>query len=130
MTEHLSFIDGLMARIEGPLNLRFIVQPLVALFFGFRDGLRDAREGQSPFFWALISDATHRRAMVENGWKSIGKVFLIAIVLDLIFQYVVLHDIRVIGALLAATILALIPYLLLRGPINRLSQLRRDRRRP
>jgi hypothetical protein len=130
MAEHLSFIGGLLARIEGPFSLRFIVQPLVALFFAFRDGVRDAREGQSPYFWALFTEPAHRRAMIESGWKSIGKVFIVAIVLDFIFQYVVFHDIRVIGALLAGVILALIPYFLLRGPINRLMRFGQQGHKP
>lgn len=125
MTEHLSFIDGLVARIEGPMNFRLILQPLVALFFAFRDGLRDARERKSPYFWALFSEPDHRREMLGSGWQSIGKVFVIAIVLDFIFQYIVFQDFRPIGALLAGIILAVIPYLLLRGPVNRVMQLRR-----
>ena len=125
MTEHLSFIDGLVARIEGPMNFRLILQPLVALFFAFRDGLRDAQERKSPYFWALFSEPDHRRDMLGSGWQSIGKVFVIAIVLDFIFQYTVFHDFRPIGALLAGIILAVIPYLLLRGPVNRVMQLRR-----
>jgi len=130
MAEHLSFIGGLLARIEGPFSLRFIVQPLVALFFAFRDGVRDAREGRSRYFWALFTEPAHRRAMIESGWKSIGKVFIVAIVLDFIFQYTVFPDIRVIGALIAGVILALIPYLLLRGPINRLIRFRQQGQKP
>ncbi len=57
--------------------------------------------------------------MIESGWKSIGKVFIIAILLDFIFQYIVFRDLRPIGALLAGRILAVVPYLLLRGPVNR-----------
>lgn len=119
MTEHLGFFEGLLARIEGPMNFRLILQPLVALFFAFRDGVRDAREGQSPYFWALFTEPEHRRDMLGHGWKSIGKVFIIAILLDFIFQYIVFHDLRPIGALLAGVILAIVPYLLLRGPVNR-----------
>jgi hypothetical protein len=126
MTEHLSFIDGLLARIEGPMNFRLILQPLVALFFAFRDGLRDAREGRSPYFWALFTEPAHRRDMLESGWRSIGKVFVIAIILDFVFQYIVFHGFRPIGALLAGIILAVVPYLLLRGPVNRIMQLRRE----
>ena len=125
MTEHLGFIDGFIARTEGPMSFRLIVQPLVALFFAFRDGIRDAREGQSPYFWALFTEPAHRRDMLESGWKSIGKVFIIAIFLDLIFQYIVFRDLRPIGALLTGIILAVVPYLLLRGPVNRIIRLRR-----
>ena len=130
MTEHLSFIDGLLARIEGPMSFRLIMQPLVALFFAVRDGVKDAREGQSPYFWALFTEPTHRLDMLKSGWKSIGKVFIIAIVLDLVFQYIVFRDIRPIGALLTGLILAVIPYLLLRGPVNRVMRFKRDGQKP
>jgi hypothetical protein len=123
MGEHLSFIDGLLARIDGPMSLRLIIQPLVALFFALRDGIRDAREGRSPYFWALFTEPGHRREMLTSGWQSIGKVFVIAIVLDLVFQYLVFDNFRPIGALLAGVVLALFPYLLLRGPVNRLVRL-------
>jgi len=120
MGDPLSFIDGLSARLQGPMSFRFIIQPLVALFFAFRDGRRDAREGRPPYFWALFADPEHRREMLQSGWKSVSKVFIIAILLDLVFQYIVFHDLRLIGALIAGVILAILPYLLLRGPVNRL----------
>ena len=47
------------------------------------------------------------------------KVFIVAVVLDLIFQYLAFNKFRLIGALLAGIILAVIPYLLFRGSINR-----------
>ena len=124
MTEHLGFIDGLLARIEGPMNFRLVLQPLVALFFAFRDGLNDAREGRSPYFWALFTEPAHRRDMLASAWESIGKVFAIAIILDFVFQYIVFHQFRVIGALLAGAILAIVPYVLLRGPVNRIMRSR------
>jgi hypothetical protein len=120
MADPAGFIEGLMARIEGPMSVRMALQPLIALFFAFRDGRRDAQEGQPPYFWGLFTEPEHRREMLESGWKSIGKVFIIAITLDLVFQYIVFDEFRPLGALLAGTILALIPYLLLRGPVNRL----------
>ena len=122
MGDHLSFVDGLLARLDGPMSLRFLMQPLMALFFAFRDGRKDALDGQTPFFWGLFTDPEHRGDMLRSGWKSIGKVFVIAIALDLIFQYIVFHEFRPVGALLAGVILALVPYVLLRGPVNRISQ--------
>ena len=126
MGEHLSFIDGLLARIDGPMSLRLLIQPLVALFFAVRDGMHDARAGRSPYLWALFSEPEHRRETLESGWKSIGKVFVVAIALDLIFQYMAFDHFRPVGALVAGAILALVPYLLLRGPVNWLSQLGRS----
>jgi hypothetical protein len=120
MGDHLSFVEGFLARLQGPMSFRLFLQPLVALVFAIRDGRKDAREGRPPYFWALFTDPGHRRDMVMSGWKSIGKVFIIAIVLDFVFQYIVFHDFRPVGALLAGLILALVPYLLLRGPVSRL----------
>jgi hypothetical protein len=121
MGDYLGFVEGLLVRLHGPMSFRFLIQPLMALFFAFRDGRRDAREGRAPYFWGLFTEPEHRGDMLRSGWKSIGKVFIIAIVLDNVFQYIVFHNFRRPGAgLIVVVILALVPYLLLRGPVNRL----------
>ncbi len=122
MDDHLSFVEGLVARATGPMKLRMLLQPATALFFAIRDGRRDAREGRSPYFWGLFTDPANRREMLQNGWKSIGTVFVIAVVLDFVFQYVAFHDFRPLGGLLAGLVLAILPYLLFRGVVNRLSR--------
>ncbi len=120
MGDYLSFTDGLIARIQGPMSFRLLMQPLIALYFAFRDGRRDAQEGKAPFFWGLFTQPEHRREMLQSGWKSIGKVFVIAIVLDGVFQYLAFPVFRPLGALSAGVVLALVPYVVLRGPVNRL----------
>jgi hypothetical protein len=121
MDDYLGFIEGLLARLQGPMSFRFFIQPLMAIFFAFRDGRKDAREGRPPYFWGLFTDPENRGDMLRSGWKSIGKVFIIAIVLDNIFQYLIFHNFHRPGAaLIVAVILAIVPYLLLRGPVNRL----------
>jgi hypothetical protein len=123
MADPLSFFDLLLARINGPMSFRFIMQPLMALFLAFRDGRRDAREGKPPYFWGLFTEPEHRRDMLRSGWKSIGKVFIIAIVLDLVFQYIVFHKLLLRGgAMVTGVILALVPYLLIRGAVNRIAR--------
>ena len=119
MGEYWSFIDGLIARIDGPMCLRLVIQPIVALVFALRDGRKDAWEARPPYFWALFTEPEHRRELLESGWQSVGKVFILAIVLDLVFQYLVFTNFRPVGALLAGIILAIVPYLLVRGPVNR-----------
>jgi hypothetical protein len=121
MGDPLTFVEGLMTRLQGPMSIRFVMQPAVAIFLAVRDGRKDAREGRPPYFWGLFKHAEHRHELLRSGWKSIGKVFIIAIILDFIFQYVVFRDFRLVGAVLAGLILAIIPYLLFRGPVNRLS---------
>jgi hypothetical protein len=110
------------ARPEGPLALRFYLQPAMATLFALRDGLRDARSGRPAYFWALFTDSTNRKERIRSGWKSIGKIFILATVLDLVYQVIVLHGLRPLQTMLVATSLAIVPYLLLRGPVNRVAR--------
>ena len=111
--------NEIAARPEGPLALRFYLQPAMATLFALRDGLRDARSGRPAYFWALFTDPTNRKELMRHGWRSIGKIFILATVLDLVYQVIVLHGLRPLQTMLVATSLAIVPYLLLRGPVNR-----------
>jgi hypothetical protein len=113
--------ENLVARVTGPMHFRLLLQPGMATFFAIRDGLKDGRECKPPYFWGLFTDKGEREAMVKNGWKSIGKVFILAIVLDLIYQLIEHRWTFYPGeAVLVAIILAIVPYLLIRGPVNRI----------
>ena len=123
------FLNGLTERVQGPMHLRFLLQPLMASCLAFRDGKKDATEGKSPYFWGLFHDREHRRERLLNGWKSIGKMFIAAFVLDVVFQLIVFHGLRFRGgAVWTGIILALLPYTLLRGPVNRLFSRKRARK--
>lgn len=113
---------NLNARIGGPLTFRLIVQPTVAAFFAIRAGLKDCREGGSPYGWAVLSDASGRGHRVVQGWRDIGTVFLVALVIDLAYQIMELRWFYPGEALIVAALLALVPYLLLRGPANRIAR--------
>jgi hypothetical protein len=113
-------MENLVGRVEGPMHFRVILQPLMAVIFALRDGWKDSRTGKAPWFWALFTNPAHRREMIRDGWKSIGKIFIVAIVLDAIYQFIELKWFYPGEALVVALLLALVPYVLLRGPINRL----------
>jgi hypothetical protein len=113
------------SRPDGPLAMRFYLQPLMATLLAARDGVKDAREGNSAYLWAVVYNPAHRRELLRNGWRSIGKVFVIALVLDVVYQVLVLRELRPLQGLIVAVALAIIPYALLRGPINRLARLAR-----
>jgi hypothetical protein len=122
--------DGLVSRTEGPLKFRFLLQPGMAIFLAVRCGLRDYREGKPPYFWAIFTDPAERRELLHDGWKSIGKVFILAVALDCIYQIIVLRWIHPLEAIVVALLLAIIPYLLVRGPVNRIEAFRKARSRP
>ena len=117
-----------IARLDGPMHFRFFMQPLMAIALAFRDGSRDAREGRRPWAWKLVHVPEQRRYLLADGWRGIGRIFILAYVLDVIYQLIEWRTLRPFGALATAIILAVIPYVLLRGPINRLLRFSRAHR--
>lgn len=110
----------LIARDSGPMHVRLVFQPVVASILAIRAGWRDVREHQPVFFWTLVGDATRRRALLQQLWQDVGKLFLVAISLDVIYQIVVLRTVYPVQSLIVASALAIVPYLVMRGLTNRL----------
>lgn len=123
------FWSELLARQNGMFSLRFILQPTMATLLAFRDGKRDAQNGRPAYFWALFTDSAHRREMLHSGWRSIGKLVCMALALDVVYQIIATHSFRPLEAIVIASMLAVIPYVFLRGPINRLLRAWFDRAR-
>ncbi len=73
-------------------------------------GSKKARERRPLYFWGVFTDKGERESMLENGWKSVGKVFILAIVLDVVYQ-IVEHRWTVYPgeAVLVALVLAIVP---------------------
>jgi hypothetical protein len=114
--------ENLIGRSTGPINLRLLIQPSVAIFFAVRSGLKDAREGRPAFLWGVLFKPGHRDELLNQGWKDVGMVFIIAMVLDAIYQLIVHRGVYVLEMLITATALAIVPYLLVRGPVNRIAR--------
>src|ERR1700678_3583310 len=112
---------NMVERVTGPMKFRLLLQPAMATFFAIHGGLQDAQECKPPYFWGLFTDKGERESMLKNGWKSIGKVFILAIVLDVVYQIIELRWVYPGEAVLVAIILAIVPYLLIRGPVNRIA---------
>jgi hypothetical protein len=123
-----TFVTDFIGRFDGPLHFRLFVQPLMAIIFAVRDGRRDASEGRSAYLWSVLTDPDERGYLLESGWKGISKVFILAFGLDVIYQFMVWHGLKPLQALLTATVLAVIPYAVLRGPVNRLLRMTQTRR--
>lgn len=113
--------ENLLDRVSGPMHLRILLQPVMALVFATIAGLRDAREGKPPYFWSLFTNPAHRLDMLRDGWKGVGKVFLIAMLLDVIYQVIVQRFVYPGEMVLVAILLAIIPYLVARGVVTRVS---------
>jgi hypothetical protein len=116
-------VENFFARLDGPLHFRFIMQPLMATIFAVIDGIKDAKSGNPPYFFSVVSDPTKRKELLKLAWKRVGKIFILAVILDVIYQLKVHHWIYPGETLIVAFVLAIVPYLLLRGPANRLARL-------
>ena len=83
----------LVARLGGPLTFRLVIQPAVAVFLAIRSGLKDAKVGRPVFFWTVVRNPAERRYLLREGWKDVGTLFIVAVVLDIIYQVIVLRGV-------------------------------------
>jgi hypothetical protein len=117
-------LENLIDRVSGPMRFRLFLQPTMAAIFAIRAGLKDARTGQPPYFWSLLTDPAHRGDMLRDGWKDVGKVFVLALVLDIVYQIIVARFVYPGEVVIVAFLLAIVPYLILRGLITRIARLK------
>lgn len=114
--------ENLLGRMNGPLEFRLIVQPAVATFLAVRAGLKDARHGRPAFVWAALTSPSYRHILIAQLWKDVWKVFALAVALDAIYQLMVNRGVYLLELFIVASTLAVIPYILLRGPVTRIAK--------
>lgn len=103
------FFEDMLARFSGPGRLRFIVQPTVAVLLGARDGVRDVRVGH-PFLQGLLFHKNLRQDSLRSAFRSIRELISIAILLDLISQFLIFRRIHPGAALFLGPVLIAVPY--------------------
>ena len=116
-------IEQLLGREHGPLQFRLIFMPLVVTFLAIRGGLRDARQGRKPYLWAIISSPGERPKLFRSALNDVGRIFIMAMILDTIYQFMVLRAFFIFQALIIALGCAILPYLIIRGPVTRIAHL-------
>jgi hypothetical protein len=117
------FVEQLFGRLSGPLNFRLVVMPTVVTFLALRADWKDAREGRPAFLGAFITDPVERRRLFRIALKDAGRVFLMAIVLDTTYQAMAYRWVYPGQLLTVAVLCAVVPYVLVRGPIIRTARL-------
>lgn len=120
--------QDLLDRTGGPLSFRFILQPVMAMIAAVHDGLADAKTGRSPYFWTVLTDPAQRGDRLKEGLIATGRIILLGLIVDTIYQVLVLKAFYPGEAAIVAVALAFVPYLLLRGPIARVARWGNDHR--
>jgi hypothetical protein len=112
--------DELIVRVlYGPMHFRFILQPMMAITLGIRDGRQDARAGLPPFIWALLSDSTDRKGRLTRALWRLRVPVAIATGLDAVVQFVMFQHVRPLVAVALGSLLMGFPYSAARGLSNR-----------
>jgi hypothetical protein len=118
---HQRLWQDLFDRPGGPMSFRFILQPLMAAIAAFHDGAKDARLGRAPYLTRLLSGSTNRRDLLSEAVVSTGRILVLGLVMDAIYQFIVLKSFYPGEMVVITLALALVPYILLRGPFSRLA---------
>jgi hypothetical protein len=121
--------DNLIARPSGPFAFRFLMQPVMGTIFAIRDGLKDARAGRSPYFWTIVTIPAKRGGRLREGFRATWKIIVLALVLDAIYQFIELGTFYPGEATIIVIVVAVVPYMLLRGPAMRIARWWRNRAR-
>jgi hypothetical protein len=113
----------LIGRLHGPFSFRFVLQPATAAICAAHDGLSDAREGRPPYFWAIFTRSSERLTLLRDGWRHERRVILLGVVMDILYQLIVFRSLHVFELAVVVLALAFVPYMLLRGAVNRIARM-------
>jgi hypothetical protein len=114
----------LLDRPDGVMRFRFILQPVMAIIAALHDGIEDAKLGRSPYLWTLLNSASERSGRLAEGVIATARILLLGLVMDTIYQLIAFENFYPAQAVIVAIALGFIPYLLLRGPIERIARWR------
>jgi hypothetical protein len=118
------FLEDIPKRVTGPGRLRFVFQPLIAIFLGIRSGIDDARSGRPPYLIGLITLPEHRRELLKSGFRAIVNIVLMGILLDSIMQGSSSAR-RIRAAVVIGPALVAVPYAVTRAVTNRVTRAKR-----
>jgi hypothetical protein len=117
-----AFLEDIPKRLTGPGRFRFVMQPLIATLLGIRSGLADARAGRPPYLYGVLFHRRLRRELLRTGFETVVNLLLMGILLDAIFQWVILGVSHPGAALVVGPVLIVTPYAIARALSNRLAR--------
>ena len=117
-----AFIEDIPKRLVGPGRFRFVLQPLFAIILGVLNGLADARAGRPPYLYGILFHRNLRRDLAKTGFSTIANLLLMGILLDMVFQRIILGVAHPGPALIIGPILIVTPYAAARALSNRMAR--------
>jgi hypothetical protein len=116
------FGSELIGRVHGPFAFRFVLQPIMAAIYAIRVGVKDAREGKPAYFWSILANPAGRRELLSEGLHHVLRVIEIGVAIELLYELIVFKAIRPLQLVVVVLGLAFVPYLIVRGPMNRIAR--------
>jgi hypothetical protein len=118
--DQVGFWQGMVGELtSGQGQFRLLLLPAVALVLGVRAGIADAREGTLPFARRLRESNEPREQLMKDSVKRALNPLALAFILDVILQRLTLGYVRPLVAIVVAAIVVWIPFVLVRGVMNR-----------
>jgi len=115
-----AFVDDIPKRLTGAGRLRFIVQPLVSIVLGIRNGIADAKANRPPYVSGILFHRD-RLNLLKSGYMTLANILLMGILIDSICQWLIIHDSYLGAALVVGPVLIAAPYTIARTLTNRLA---------
>ena len=114
-------VEGIVARLAGPMSFRFMLQPTIAVLLGIRDGRLDAKALTPPFIFDLVFKPADREKAIKSGLRTLLTPMIVGTVLDAVAQYLIFGRVRILPAMLVGMFVMGFPYSLARGISNRIA---------
>ena len=118
------FWHDLIARPDGPMRFRFVLQPAMAAIAAIHDGRSDARLGRTPYLMTVLRNPQERIGRLRDGLNATARIILLGLTMDIIYQALVLRTFYPDEALVVALLLAFVPYLIIRELVVRIVRMR------
>ena len=116
------FTADLIDRLHGPFSFRFVLQPMMAAIYAVRDGVLDANAGKPAYLWSVLRHPQGRGDLLREGWHRVLRIILLGVVMDVLYQVIVFKTIHFLQLVVIVLGLAFVPYVVLRGPVNRIAR--------
>jgi len=113
--------SDLLGRLYGPFSFRFVLQPAMAAFYAIRDGVADAHQGKPAYFWDVLT-RSGRRAQLATAARRVLRVIVLGVVMEVLYEVIVFKRIQPLQLVIVVLSLAFVPYVVLRGPVNRIAR--------